>query len=191
MPGQSTLVLTDAQGGDVQEELQQQRCLWIQGNISRPAVCFRLYRGVNELNNTRVVRIELGSGKEQEICPARPFVWGLSPDATQVACGGFGDGIRVYPASGGPGRDLVKGASFGSIEWTPDGKHILYSVGPTGPAPGYWIVPAQGGQPRKLQIDLQATGLMSLSPDGRKIAITTTGSSIELWALENVFSQLK
>jgi Tol biopolymer transport system component len=149
-------------------------------------------RGANGMNASRVVRIDLETGQEQEICAARPSVWALSPDGSQIACAGLGGAIQIVPTNGGSGRELVRADEFGPMTWTADGKHLIYTTatdkrgtGPGGPG-SYWIVPSAGGKPRKLDINLSTMGLMSIHPDNSHIAISSGGTGTELWVLENV-----
>jgi Tol biopolymer transport system component len=155
-------------------------------------------KGAGYLNASRVVRLNLQTGDEQEICAARPSTWALSPDGTQVACGGSGDSIRIIPVQGGPARDLVNGEGFGrGMTWTADGKHLIYttarrsSSGP-GSTADYWIVSAAGGSPRKLGIALDQIGFISVHPNNRRIAISSGGpATTDLWVLENVLRVTK
>jgi outer membrane protein assembly factor BamB len=152
--------------------------------------------GGNATNASRVVRVDLRTGEEKEVCKARPSVWALSPNGSQIACAGFGDSIQILPTQGGPALDLVKADQFGPMTWTADGKHLIYTTttasdsGPGGSG-GYWIVPATGGTARKIDIGLGTIGLMSVHPDNHHIAISSAGSSTELWVLENILSPSK
>ena len=152
-------------------------------------------KGGNMANATRVVRIDLETGEEKEICAARPLTWALSPDGSQLACAGLGDGIQVLPTQGGPGRDLVKGEQIGPLTWTADGKQLIYTTPAAGSAPGgpgvYWIIPAAGGTPRKMDVALGRVGTMSVHPDNRHIAISSYGGDTELWVLENLLHASK
>jgi len=152
-------------------------------------------KGMNQSNATQVVRIDLQTGEERDICAARPYVWALSPDGTQIACAGFGDTIQILPTQGGRARDLVKGNDFGTMTWTADGQYLIYTLSTSSIGVGgsgvYWIVPAAGGTPRKLDIALGTVGYMSVHRDNRRIAIACEGRASELWVLENVLPASK
>ncbi len=75
----------------------------------------------------------------------------------------------------------------GSIAWTPDGLSLLFTgkPSPRGSKTELWLVPVQGGEPRKL--DLAADNIRDLRfhPDGRHIAYTAGKDRQEVWALSN------
>jgi Tol biopolymer transport system component len=145
--------------------------------------------------SSHVVRIDLQTGEEKEICAAMPSVWALSPDGKQIACAGHGDGIQILQTQGGTGRDLVKGAQFGPMAWTADGTHLIYTIPAPGAGPGgagiYWMIPTAGGTPRRLDLALDRVGLMSIHPDNRHIAISPGGSTTEVWVLQNLLHASK
>jgi hypothetical protein len=152
-------------------------------------------RGGNMTNASRVVRIDLQTGEEKEICAARPTVWALSPDGSQIACAGLGDAIQILQTRDGQATDLVRGDQFGPMAWTADGNHLIYTTrgtdfGPSGPG-AYGMVAAAGGTPRKLEVPLGTIGLLSVHPGNRQIAISSAGTGTELWVLENVISSSK
>ncbi|MGH9723387.1 MAG: hypothetical protein ACRD8O_24510, partial [Bryobacteraceae bacterium] len=94
--------------------------------------------------------------------------------------------IRIVPTAGGEGRDLTRTSAGGSMTWTPDGKHLIFTQGWTGSGASFWIIPIEGGKPRKLDVPLDVPGEMSIRPDGRRVAITSRGFSMELWVMENL-----
>ena len=142
--------------------------------------------------------MDLRTGEEKEICKARPTVWALSPNGSQIACAGFGDTIQILPTQGGPAMDLVKADQFGPMTWTADGKYLIYTTltsSDTGPGGSglYWIVPVTGGRAREIDIGLGTLGMMSVHI--RTIAISPSprgGRLAELWVLEeNILSSSK
>jgi Tol biopolymer transport system component len=78
--------------------------------------------------------------------------------------------------------------AYRGITWTPDGQSLL--VGTVGPdAPQLWLVPINGGSPRKLDIDVTTwitTRGIRLDPRGNQIAFFSGKGGSEVWALENV-----
>jgi serine/threonine protein kinase len=116
--------------------------------------------------------------------PDRSPSW--SPDSRRLA---FirGSAIYMVPALGGEERKLVqftKGStgitstiSPSRISWSPDGKLLTFSGGESGASPALWIVPAEGGEPRRITKPLLETFGSSagdfspiFSPDGSKLA---------------------
>ncbi len=73
-----------------------------------------------------------------------------------------------------------KSDTYGGLDWTPDGKTIVYSALQEGRMQ-IFAVSRAGGTPRKLSND--AAGLMHprVSPDGRWIACTRQDSHHEIW----------
>lgn len=106
--------------------------------------------------------------------------------------------LYVGPIAGGTPRLLAKGDptdGLGPLAWTPDSRLIIYSRGGgrgSGPrvAPrGIWMVPAAGGEPRRMQIALpdgHDLGGLSVHPDGSQVAFTISGNDIQLWSMDNV-----
>jgi Tol biopolymer transport system component len=147
-----------------------------------------------------IVARSLATGEEQAVYRlAAPSHWcaplALSRDGRQLAVAASeGDGrlgvLKVLPAEGGDTRDLLRAFEMpfpGSVAWTPDGLSLLVSKkpNPRSPATELWLVPVQGGEPRKL--DLVADNLcdVRVHPDGRHIAYTAGKDRQEVWALSN------
>ena len=75
------------------------------------------------------------------------------------------------------------------VVWTPDGDQLLFgrSPGPLNKEEGLWRIPAEGGEPQVLALDLTIDQLRSLRfhPDGTRIAFTAGDSKAEVWVMEN------
>jgi len=112
--------------------------------------------------------------------------------------GGF-RGLRhvlVVSTAGGVTRDVLTSRELAwpiSIAWAPDGQGVLFVKQPDArdPMTELWLVPVQGGEPRKL--DLKAEGIRDLRvhPDGRHIAYTSGRDRSEVWAMENFLPAVK
>jgi hypothetical protein len=48
-----------------------------------------------------------------------------------------------------------------------------------------WRVAAEGGEPQRLGLTVDELWWLRLHPDGRRVAIGTWKTSVEVWALEN------
>jgi Tol biopolymer transport system component len=98
--------------------------------------------------------------------------------------------LQVVPAAGGEARDLLRGVPMpfpGSVAWTPDGLSLLFTrtPGPRGSKTELWLVSAQGGEPRRLDLTADNIRELRLHPDGRHIAYTAGKDRQEVWALSN------
>jgi len=133
---------------------------------------------------------DLGSGKETQLTrmltnDQRPR-W--SPDGTQVAYISENAGKRdlwlVSPEGGEP--RLVTGSFTGRAgvesirapSWLPDGKSLAFIVFMgVERQRGIWVIPAQGGEARKVNFIYEGSILsMDWSPDGKKIAFDYSGT---------------
>lgn len=68
--------------------------------------------------------------------------------------------------------------------FSPDGKHIAVFLAKEGPYGDYWLLPAAGGEPRRLTNDEAEGGAPAWTPDGKYIVVSSgrTGS-LTLWRI--------
>jgi bla regulator protein blaR1 len=155
-----------------------------------------------------LTRRDIGTGDEWEI--SLPVDWAfpvLSPDCEQFVFGDvvpnsemtvFSRTINIRPTNGGAVRKLVKFSELSGAEvrsflsdsglgWTPDGRYVLFVKGKSDNSKvrSLWRVPATGGEPEALGLEMESLRQPAISPDGRYIAFTTGGSKVELWSMEN------
>lgn len=103
----------------------------------------------------------------------------LSPDGTQVAfvaSSGGRTALMLVPATGGPERRVStepepragRLTSGGVLDWTPDGRALVY-VARDG---DLWCQPVDGGAPRRVtrQPAGEPAAAPTVSPDGRRVA---------------------
>jgi Tol biopolymer transport system component len=117
----------------------------------------------------------------------------LSRDGGQLALAVHEEGskvLKVLPAAGGEARDVLQGVQMpipGSVAWTPDGLSLLFTrkPNPRGSETELWLVPVQGGEPRKLDLTADNICDVRVHPDGRHIAYTAGEDRQEVWALSN------
>jgi Tol biopolymer transport system component len=126
----------------------------------------------------------------------------LSRDGQQLAFSVSESGskiIKVMPTAGGEVRDLLRGdkslipIASGTIVWAPDGQSILFSkqISPGSFKTGLWLIPIQGGEPRKLDLAMENMHDLSIHPDGRHIAFTSSQTRSELWVMDNFLPKEK
>jgi Tol biopolymer transport system component len=158
----------------------------------------------NKYNKTAkalsVVARDLGASQEKELFSvADPSYYcaglALSGDGRQLAFAvheaeSQSRVLKVLPAAGGEARDVLRGVEMplpGSVAWTPDGLSLLFTTtpGPRSSRTELWLVPVQGGEPRKLDLVADNTRDLRVHPDGRHIAYTAGKDRSEVWALSN------
>jgi Tol biopolymer transport system component len=83
-----------------------------------------------------------------------------------------GGGIYTMPALGGEARLLVKDGQ--NPVFSPDDKWIAYWIGRAGGSrimTQAFVVPSEGGQPRRLQQEFEAASMPVWSPDGKHLLL--------------------
>jgi Tol biopolymer transport system component len=110
----------------------------------------------------------------------------LDPDASWV--------LKAIPLPGGPPRDICKSIASASgvntrFFWTLDGKRILFFMDVSkgkDKKSELWSVPAEGGEPQSLGLTINMNpSSVSLHPDGRRLALSVSQPSAEVWVMEN------
>ncbi len=120
------------------------------------------------------------------------FVVSLSPDGQQLAIVSREEqrAIQILPASGGQARDLYEFKHSGGhptwLDWTPDGRSIIFSKKNEGKGWGLWRISVDGGEPQSLGISTRYIEEICVHPDGKRLAFnTSTSQGPELWVMEN------
>ena len=107
----------------------------------------------------------------------------VSPDGRYVAyetmkgnfeINAFESGVEWVEAAGGGRRQITntKGSSYGAA-WTPDSRLILFLSTREG-RPQIFMTPAEGGEVLQLTRVETGVGSFDVSPDGRRVAFTTS-----------------
>ena len=149
--------------------------------------------GQPEICKVWVITLDPESGRALHIdkLPLPPYIrsaqWtAWSPDGKEIAIeDDRGDGNRslwIADASGAHAEKLLdyKGSSYGGLDWTPDGKMIIYA-GLVNDRMQLFRVSRQGGSPNQLSHDVGNLMHPRVSPDGRWIACTRLIQSHQVW----------
>jgi len=154
-------------------------------------------RNAPNISQIQLLARDLQSGRETEVIQKAGLNWvSVSPDGQRLLIGAQEDKSlvwRIMPATGGDARLVVRidaeeanyrvGAS-----WTPDGRHVIFTKGQRGIATRnvqVWRVAVEGGEPQRLGLTVDELWWLRLHPDGRRVAIGTWKTSVEVWAMEN------
>ncbi len=160
--------------------------------------------GPDSVKQSRFVARDLGTGREREIYPnqdALLVLFALSPDGQHMAvCGETA--LEIIPTTGGEPRELLKFEGEFSqvgfcwtVEWTPDGRYLLFYGRDEGRRE-LWRIAAAGGPPERVGELPPGLGMwrsaLRIHPDGRQIAFTgwLRQQDRELWVLENFLPDL-
>ncbi len=129
----------------------------------------------------------------------------FSPDGKWLAFFEWGEvdkGIRqflkIMPASGGESREVMKlrkGEYYTTIEWTLDGREIIFFKGISTKIQKQdcemWGVPVEGGDPNNLGLTMDRVHDLRIHPDGRRIVFSSGHNAAEVWVMENFLPKNK
>lgn len=214
----SLLCMIDTKSGDIKPifrcelDLQKQ---WLGSpdfSLDGKSVYYEHTDSIKKIR--RLLIRNLKSGDEKEIY--RPFYenndrfkCALSPDGKQFVLQSFERNdnlmvIHILPASGGEARELYRNEyseSFSLVlTWSKDGKYILFSnVVPDQKktiVPTFHLlrIPAEGGEPKTLDLKMVRMENLSIHPDGKALAFSSFGATMKqpiLWKMENFLPKEK
>jgi Tol biopolymer transport system component/DNA-binding winged helix-turn-helix (wHTH) protein len=112
----------------------------------------------------------------------------FSPDGKTVAFMRIvGEGtpdVYTIPVTGGPARQLTfdKRMVCG-IAWSADGKNLIFSSRRDG-SQSLWVVPSEGGEPRRLPLGGAEASSPAISRRGNRFSYTQGESHPNLWKIE-------
>jgi Tol biopolymer transport system component len=147
-----------------------------------------------------IIARDVATGQEREVHSlAGPSVYVsspiVSPDGQHVAMvvndvGSRSKVVVVVSLAGGEARDVLRSGQMvwpWSTAWAPDSRGVLFvkQPNPDNPKTELWLVPVQGGEPRKLDLGAPDMRELCVHPDGRRIAFTSGGDRSEVWVMEN------
>ncbi len=194
----------DPQTGDVAALVESRPGSWMvmpEWSPKGEAIFYMLHED-SELpaKKESIVMRNLKTGQEKKLYSASHIhSYALAPDGRQLI---FTEGTRllkVIPASGGEPRELLRlpeSEYVDWLEWTVDGRHVFFTrsealspVAHNRPIP-LWRMPAEGGEPDRMELAMQGLRQMRFHPDGRRIAFTAGYLKVEVWVMENFLPEL-
>ncbi len=162
------------------------------------AILFRRTHQGSEFE--QIIMRNVKSGKEEELhrTPDRHFISGLavSPDGRELAFiqGTIGEqALNVMSLAEGSSREIARPEDRifrNSLAWTPDGSRLLFGTWENYSRSHIWVVSADGGEPRKLDLELYRIEGLSVHPDGERVAFTSGVYDEEIWVMENFLAEL-
>ncbi|MEJ7739258.1 MAG: S41 family peptidase [Chitinophagaceae bacterium] len=137
-------------------------------------------------NDLWVVPKEGGAGIKLSSPPGVESFPKFSQDGSSIAYSGNYDGnqdVYVIPVGGGvPARLTQHGMPDRVVDWTPDGKRVLFASGRESGRERYnqfYTISAKGGPAEKLPLAYAEFG--SYSPDGKELAVTFISQVFRNW----------
>jgi Tol biopolymer transport system component/serine/threonine protein kinase len=113
----------------------------------------------------------------------------FSPDGKSLALirapsGASGDLYVLHLADGGrrePQR-LTFDRGVGNLDWTADGRKIVFSAGDVGRT-SLWMIPASGGTPERLSAGGENSSALSISRSGSRLAYSRYVADVNIWQM--------
>jgi Tol biopolymer transport system component len=185
--------------------LQGRQDAWAEWSLDGESILYSLVsRDSARAPAARIMRRHLNSGEEWELyrdslinprvelsSDGRQLVFAFEDSVSAVTRGG----LAILDIERGVARRIVThGDSVngepGSVQWTPDNRYVLYAEIVHGDEwrTNVWRVAAAGGAPEYLWTAGEGKygSWFELSPDGRRIALTTYTQENEIWVMENL-----
>jgi len=160
------------------------------------------------IGNCRIIHRNLETGQEKEIGTFQSVnstheLFGISPSGEKLVfvqrdTDQDTDTINIIPVKDGNFRAIctldLHENTISDIDWSPDGRFIVFSSWLKGGKYEVMRVSTDGGKPEKLGISMSGISYLSVHPDGRQIAFSSQGATKrppEIWVLENFLPKLK
>lgn len=98
--------------------------------------------------------------------------------------------LMTIPTEGGEPNILYRGDYTHPMPsksvWTRDGRYILAVAKDGQDRARVWAFPAEGGEPRKLDLGMPGMGSLDLSPEGDRLVFAGTEGEEEVWTISNL-----
>ncbi|MBZ5668781.1 MAG: tetratricopeptide repeat protein [Acidobacteriia bacterium] len=192
----------NAQTGEFTPIVRTESPAWLQAHEVSPDENIFIYERRDKPKDPfRILSRDLTTGEEKQLYAGDPesgsLSISLSPDGRWLAFINMDKKkiLQVMPVSGGEPKELLRfeenRSFFGWIEWTADGKYILFPrVNPAKDNPGFalWRIAADGGEPQELNLVMPNFENLSVHPDGEHLALSSPGFTLKspaVWVMEN------
>ena len=184
------LFAIDSQTGDVEivAEPDENKGVIHRSDWSPDSNAIFFYRMSREAYT--IIRRDLKTGVEKEIYrPPKGNVYALtlSSDGQQLAFSSDNK-LMVLSVTGGEPKELTPVKNLSTIAWTRDSKYIFFGLTrDKGDKVDLWRIPAEGGEPQRLELAMTRLMHLRTHPDGERIVFTAQSRSpkAEIWVIEN------
>jgi Tol biopolymer transport system component len=143
---------------------------------------------------TTEIRFSIGADRTAEISISPDgrnigYLYSTNPEQDFNRISGVAR-VAVAPLAGGSERILIerpRGKARGQVRmaWTPDGKHLVYSIPAETGGSEVWLAGAEGGAPVKLHTAKEEIMAISIHPNGRDVAFATNEEGGRFLVIEN------
>lgn len=162
--GNPDLWVLPADGGDMRQlTTHPTPDWWPRWSPEGQQIAFYAYRSGNR--DIWVIPASGGAARQVTTHEARDIMPDWSPDGREIAFAsqrdGSSNGLWVILAEGGEARNVAEG---NHPDWSPDGHWLAFDSGRA-----VWRVPAAGGDPEPLAVELDSSVSGRWSPDGTHV----------------------
>ena len=98
----------------------------------------------------------------------------------------------VMPSGGGEARELLTvkdPVEISLLTWTQDGQQVLFRRHPDTNRQDLkeelWRISVEGGEPQKLELEMDPLRHLRIHPDGKRIAFNSGRFQAEVWVMKN------
>ncbi len=194
----------DVESGESNLLIEAPRVPWGEGKSPRWSLDENVvFYMIENKEERQIIKRELDSGQENVFYshPNLSTAMDISPDGKYLITGTYefekDSGILLLiPMNGGEARELCTLGGFrnsASIDWSSDGKYVIYSELTMDDEVSLWRIEVEGGTPQKIWQGQGKKNLRGLSihPDGKQIAFSTSLQEQVIWSMENFLPKTK
>jgi len=205
---QKGLYEIDVQTGEITHIMDldsDARVRWAMWSSDKKKLFYK-YQNPNSLDfddlSSRIMLFDPTTKEKKELyCEGSwPTFLALSPDGQFLAFQTLDDEtmtrrLSIMPPTGGALRhvlNLNKEEVITTLAWMPDSKNLLFAKYKGSQRKCELCqVSVEGGEPKKLGLTMERLHLLSIHPDGKRIAFCSSHLSSEIWVMENFLPKEK